>query len=56
VRFNWHTMNYRYKTLDHYFGTSFYTLKVNSSGLSILNKKVVLKNDLIHQVIDVYHV
>ncbi|SOE97096.1 benzoate/toluate 1,2-dioxygenase beta subunit [Burkholderia sp. D7] len=56
ARFNWHTMNYRHKLLDHYFGTSFYTLNVSSSGLSILNKKVVLKNDLIHQVIDVYHV
>ncbi|GJH27010.1 benzoate 1,2-dioxygenase small subunit [Caballeronia novacaledonica] len=56
VRFNWHTMNYRYKTLDHFFGTSYYTLKLGMSGFSIVDKKVVLKNDLIHQVIDVYHV
>ncbi|WP_175853546.1 benzoate 1,2-dioxygenase small subunit [Burkholderia anthina] len=56
VRFNWHTMNYRYKSLDHYFGTSYYTLQARESQLSILSKKVVLKNDLIHQVIDVYHV
>ena len=56
VRFNWHTLNYRYKTLDHYFGTSFYTLAVDTSGITILKKKVVLKNDRIHQVIDIYHI
>src|SRR5690606_10532805 len=25
VRFNWHTMYFRYKTVDLYYGTSFYT-------------------------------
>ena len=49
-------MNYRYKTLDHFFGTSYYTLKTGMSGFSILDKKVILKNDWIHQVIDVYQV
>ena len=25
VRFNWHTLSFRYKTVDSYFGCSFYT-------------------------------
>jgi benzoate/toluate 1,2-dioxygenase beta subunit len=25
IRFNWHTMYFRYKTVDPYYGTSFYT-------------------------------
>ena len=26
VRFNWHTMYFRYKTIDPYYGTTFYTI------------------------------
>jgi benzoate/toluate 1,2-dioxygenase subunit beta len=55
VRFNWFTLNYRYKTVDTYFGTSFYTLDVSDDQPLIKNKKVVLKNDYIHHVIDIYH-
>src|SRR5690242_1164293 len=29
LRFNWVTFNYRYKTTDAYYGTSFYTLDTN---------------------------
>lgn len=56
LRFNWFTLNHRYKTTDIYFGTSFYTLDVSSQAPLIKNKKVVLKNDYIHHVIDIYHV
>ncbi len=56
VRFNWFTLNYRYKIVDTYFGTSFYTLDVSSDHPLIKNKKVILKNDYIHHVIDVYHI
>ncbi|WP_179404944.1 benzoate 1,2-dioxygenase small subunit [Burkholderia guangdongensis] len=56
VRFNWHTLSYRYKSTDSFFGTSFYTLDVSRPAPRILAKKVVLKNDYIHQVIDVYHI
>lgn len=56
VRFNWHTLSHRYKKTDSFFGTSFYTLGVDGQELSILTKKVVLKSDYIHQVIDIYHV
>jgi len=56
VRFNWHTLSFRYKTTDSYFGTSFYTLDLRGDQPLIKAKKVVLKNDYVRQVIDVYHI
>ncbi len=56
LRFNWVTFSYRYKTTDTYFGTSFYTLDTTGVRPLIRRKKVVLKNDYIHHVVDVYHV
>ncbi len=55
-RFNWFTLNFRYKTTDTYFGTSFYRVDTSGSELKILHKKVVLKNDYIRHVIDIYHI
>jgi len=55
VRFNWLTMYYRYQNIDPYFGTSFYTLDVSGPHPLIKKKKVILKNDYIHHVVDVYH-
>ncbi|QQZ40239.1 benzoate 1,2-dioxygenase small subunit [Pseudomonas sp. SK3(2021)] len=55
VRLNWHTLSFRYKTVDSYFGTSFYTLDVRGENPLILAKKVILKNDYVRQVVDVYH-
>jgi benzoate/toluate 1,2-dioxygenase beta subunit len=55
VRFNWHTLSFRYKTIDSYFGSSFYTLDVRGENPLIKAKKVILKNDYVRQVIDVYH-
>jgi benzoate/toluate 1,2-dioxygenase beta subunit len=56
LRFNWVTYSYRYKTTDVYFGTSFYTLDTSGLEPLIKKKKVVLKNDYIHHVIDIYHI
>lgn len=56
IRFNWHTLAHRYNNTDINFGTSFYTLLVEDDEVRILSKKVVLKNDYIHQVIDIYHI
>ena len=56
LRFNWFTLNFRYKTVDTYFGTSYYTIDVAGERPLITNKRVVLKNDYIHHVIDVYHI
>jgi len=54
VRFNWFTLYFRYNTTDTYFGTSFYTIDLSGPQPVILKKKVVLKNDYIHHVVDVY--
>jgi benzoate/toluate 1,2-dioxygenase beta subunit len=56
LRFNWQTLSHRYKTTDSFFGTSFYTLDLSAGQPVILKKTVVLKNDYIHHVIDVYHI
>jgi benzoate/toluate 1,2-dioxygenase beta subunit len=56
IRFNWFTLYYRYDTVDTYFGTSFYTLDISSGRPLIKRKKVILKNDYIHHVVDIYHV
>ncbi|TCA43755.1 benzoate 1,2-dioxygenase small subunit [Rhizobium leguminosarum bv. viciae] len=55
VRYNFHTLNHRYKVTDHFFGTMFATLRKDDDALLIARKKIVLKNDYIRQVIDVYH-
>ncbi|AWI54594.1 benzoate 1,2-dioxygenase small subunit [Aquabacterium olei] len=56
VRFNWHTLSYRYHTTDSYFGTSHYTIDLTSGQPLIKRKVVVLKNDYIRHVVDVYHI
>lgn len=56
LRFNWVTLNYRYKITDTYFGTSFYTLDTAGPHPLIKRKKVILKNDYIHHVVDIYHI
>lgn len=56
IRFNWLNMSFRYKTSDTYFGTSFYTLETGGERPRITAKKVVLKNDYIHHVVDIYHI
>ena len=56
LRFNWLTFNFRYKTTDTYFGTSYYSIDTSGEQPLIKNKRVVLKNDYIHHVIDIYHI
>jgi benzoate/toluate 1,2-dioxygenase beta subunit len=56
LRFNWFTLYYRYQSVDTYYGTSFYTLDTSGPQPVITKKKVVLKNDYIHHVVDIYHV
>ncbi|MFC6668783.1 benzoate 1,2-dioxygenase small subunit [Marinobacterium aestuariivivens] len=56
VRYNWQTNSYRYQTTDSYYGVTHLTLVRDDAGeLKIRRKKVVLKNDCIHHVVDVYH-
>ncbi len=56
VRYNFHTLSHRYKATDHYFGTTFVTLRKAGGDYLIARKKIVLKNDYIRQVIDIYHI
>lgn len=56
VRFNWHTLSHRYKANYSHFGMSRYVIDFNGEAPKILNKYVVLKNDYINQVIDIYHI
>lgn len=56
VRYNFHTLSHRYKATDTFFGTMFVTLRRQEGSFLIGRKKIVLKNDYIRQVIDVYHV
>ena len=56
LRCNWVTFSYRYKTVDTYFGASFYTIDTTGERPLIRRKKIVLKNDYIHHVVDIYHI
>ncbi|WP_313295624.1 benzoate 1,2-dioxygenase small subunit [Diaphorobacter sp.] len=56
VRYNFHTLCHRYKLTDHFFGTVFATLRKVEDSFLIARKKIVLKNDYIRQVIDIYHI
>ena len=55
VRFNWHTLRQRYQTDVSHFGRMRYEIDFSDEQPLITNKYVVLKNDYIHQVIDIYH-
>ena len=56
VRYNWISYYFRYNTTDHYFGTTWLTLDVSGETPKIAKKKIVLKNDFIHHVVDIYQV
>jgi benzoate/toluate 1,2-dioxygenase beta subunit len=56
VRYNFNTLSHRYKTTDQFFGTMFVTLRKVNDELLISYKRIVLKDDYIRQVLDVYHV
>lgn len=56
VRYNFNTLSHRYKMTDQFFGTMFVTLRRVDDSLLISSKRIVLKNDYIRQVLDVYHV
>ncbi|NQE49046.1 benzoate 1,2-dioxygenase small subunit [Herbaspirillum rubrisubalbicans] len=56
VRYNFQTLSHRYRITDQFFGTVLVSLRKVEGGFLIARKKIVLKNDYIRQVIDVYHV
>jgi benzoate/toluate 1,2-dioxygenase beta subunit len=56
LRFNWQTNSHRYNRSESFFGTSFYTLDIGGEQPLITEKKIVLNNDYINQVLDIYHI
>ena len=56
VCFNWVTHSFRYDIVDVYFGTSRYKIDTAGPKPLIKSKYVVLKNDYIHHMLDVYHI
>lgn len=56
VCFNWTTHSFRYNMTDVYFGTATYLIDTRGPRPLIKKKYVVLKNDYIHHVLDVYQV
>lgn len=56
VRYNWITMYFRYNNVDPYYGVTHLTIDFGGAEPKIKKKKIILKNDYIHHVIDIYHV
>jgi benzoate/toluate 1,2-dioxygenase subunit beta len=56
VRYNWHTLSHRMQVTDQFFGTTHCTIDTEHPGFRIAAKTVILKDDYISQVIDIYHV
>ncbi len=56
VRFNWINKSYRYHETNTYWGYSQYKIDMTQNRPKILDKYVVLKDDYVHQIMDVYHV
>ena len=54
VRFNWFTRDHRYHNVDPYSQLSRWMCP--GPQPLIKKKKVILKNDYIHHVVDIYHV
>lgn len=54
VRFSWITNYYRYQETLTYYGHSYYTIDLSGAAPVILGKKVILKNDMVHHLIDIY--
>ena len=54
--FNWTTHNFRYDITDVYFGTARYLIDTTGPKPLIKKKYIVLKSDLIHHMLDVYHI
>ena len=56
VRYNWHTLSHRLQQTAQFFGTTYCTIDLSGETPRIVAKRIVLKDDYIHQVIDFYHV
>ena len=48
-------LSHRLQQTSQFFGTAFCTLDTRGDAIRIVKKRIVLKNDYIHQVVDIYH-
>jgi len=56
VWFYWTTHAFRYNIVDVYFGTATYVIDTSGPKPKIKKKYVVLKNDYVHHVLDIYFI
>ena len=56
VTFFWTTHAFRYNVVDVYFGTATYLIDTSGPRPKIKKKYVVLKNDYVHHILDVYFI
>jgi len=56
VESNWVTHSYKNEKAQTYFGNQLHVLKVGDAGLKIARRKIVLANDVIPNVLDVYSI
>lgn len=56
VCFNWINKSFRYHETNTYWGTSRYKIDMTGDSPIVINKYVVLKDDYVHQLMDIYHV
>jgi len=54
--FFWTTHAFRYNVVDVYFGTATYLIDTSGPRPKIKKKYVVLKNDYVHHILDVYFI
>jgi benzoate/toluate 1,2-dioxygenase subunit beta len=53
---SWSTHSYRLEKATHLFGTQTHVLKSGTAGLKIARREVVVMNDIIPSVLDIYSV
>ncbi len=56
VKANWQGNAYRHETTDSFYGSYTYGLREDQGKLLIARKKIVLMNDVIPSVVDIYNV
>ena len=56
VKSSWQTNTYRLKKAQNYFGVQEHRLRKTDSGLKICYRKIILHNDMVDTVLDVYSV
>jgi 3-phenylpropionate/cinnamic acid dioxygenase small subunit len=56
VKANWQGNAYRHETTDSFYGRYEYGLREDQGKLLIARKKIVLMNDVIPSVVDIYNV